>query len=83
MKDGIELRVQEALRSEVLGRTLADADMDEAEALVRSILRSIDPRIELVGFGEKPRAIVRELEIEWCLDGAACRQVVLLPEVPV
>jgi hypothetical protein len=81
--DEIEGRVQAALRAEQLGQRLADADMDEAESLVRATLETIDPRIELAGFGEKPRGIVRELEIDWRLDGAAHSEIVLLPEVPV
>ena len=39
MSDGIEKRVREPLGSDELGRTLAETDMDEAEALVRSTLR--------------------------------------------
>jgi hypothetical protein len=81
--DEIEGRVQAALRAEQLGQRLADADINEAESLVRATLETIDPRIELAGFGEKPRGIVRELEIDWRLDGAAHSEIVLLPEVPV
>jgi hypothetical protein len=81
--DEIEGRVQAALRAEQLGQRLADADINEAESLVRATLQAIDPKIELAGFGEKPRGIVRELEIDWRLDGAAHSEIVLLPEVPV
>jgi hypothetical protein len=77
--DDIDARVQAALRDDELGRTLAGADVDEAEVLVRSTLKAVDPRIELSGFGEKPRGIVRALEIEWRLAGAAHREVLPLP----
>lgn len=82
--NGIEGRVHAALRDDELGRKLAGADMDEAELLVRATLKGIDPRIELTGFGEKPRGIVRELEIDWRMEGGADHsEIVLLPEVSV
>lgn len=81
MTEAIKGRVREALRADALGQQLAGADMDEAERLVRSVLKSIDQRIELAGFGEKPRGIVRELAIDWRMDGATHSETVLLPEL--
>lgn len=82
--DEIEERVHAALRDEELGQRLADADMDDAELLVRAALKAVDPRVEIVGFGEKPRGIVRELEIDWRVAGGADHsEIVLLPEVSV
>jgi hypothetical protein len=47
------------------------------------VLQAIDRRIVLAGFGEKPRGIVRELEIDWRMDGATHSELVRLPEVSV
>ncbi|HZY50339.1 MAG TPA: hypothetical protein VFE64_11235 [Devosia sp.] len=83
MSEAIKGRVREALRADALGQQLASVDMSEAERLIRSVLQAIDRRIELAGFGEKPRGIVRELEIDWRMDGATHSELVRLPEVSV
>jgi len=67
MADEVARRVEGALRADAFRRRLANSDMDEAEPIVRSTLRMVDPEIELLGIGEKPRGIVREIELHWRL----------------
>ena len=61
-----------------LNARLAAADMDEAEPLLRAELKSIDPKLTLVSCGEKPRGMLREIELTWSLEGEEHRQVLVL-----
>ena len=80
--DGIARRIDAGLGADEFLRRLASSDMDGAETMVRSALQVIDPRIELLSIGEKPRGIVREIELHWRLaNGDEQTKIIPLPPV--
>lgn len=72
---------EDLLASEAFATRLSSMDMEEAEATLRHALAMISPEIEVKSIGEKPRGVVREIELNWCPapDAAVRRSVILLP----
>ncbi len=78
----VELEAERYFSSDEVVRQLADADIDDAEAMLRAGLAEIDPALTITSLGEKPRGVVREIELSWrCGRGEEHRRVIPLPAV--
>ena len=71
-------RVERRLTDAELNARLAAIDMDEADPVLRAELAAIDPGVTLVSSGEKPRGMLREIELTWSYAGEERRQVLVL-----
>lgn len=65
LSDTLEGRLREAFASHELISRLARTDMEQAEELIASELAAIDPTLQLVGVGERPRGPVHEIVVTW------------------
>ena len=71
-------RVERRLADAALNARLATIDMDEADPILRAELAAVDPGVTLVSSGEKPRGMLREIELTWAYEGEEHRQVLVL-----